>query len=509
MDIKDFVCRFKNYPILFIGTGFSLRYLHRSYSWDELLKKIAFELYDDNEHYYDLKAESRNDNGTYDFSLIAEKLEVLFNEIVKTDRTGKFKTVNDIFYDKMSQGIQYSRFKIYIVELLNNIQQKVELDDELSILKKAMKNVSSIITTNYDKFIECCFNFQPLIGNDIMLSNPYGSLYKIHGCIDHPDKIIITKSDYNNFETKYELIRAQLLSLFIHNPIIFIGYNIGDENIKKLLKTIFTYVEPNSEQAKSIRSNFLLIEHDANSQNTDVVEHDIEIDGFLPIRINKLKTDNFSAIYEAITKLQLAISAMDIRKVQTVIKDILEGGDIKVRITEDIDALENKDKVLVIGSPKTVTYYTRATDYITNYFRIIEDANEDELKLIDKLQIQSSQYFPIFAFLHIYPSIQRVERLKKSQIDKLKAKLKKIKNTSCINSHTHIEEIDSDENISSSNKIDAILYGILRGSISKGEAESFLQAFNDRNETAYRKLICAYDYAYFSGGENLVSVLDI
>lgn len=83
------------------------------------------------------------------------------------------------------------------------------------------------------------FEFNPLIGNDILLSNPYGSVYKIHGCVSDSNNIIITREDYDNFNNKYELIRAQLLSIFIHNPIIFIGYSISDSNIKSLLKTIF------------------------------------------------------------------------------------------------------------------------------------------------------------------------------------------------------------------------------------------------------------------------------
>jgi len=509
MEIKDFICRFKNHPILFIGTGFSLRYLQESYSWEDLLKKISFDLYGEYEHYFDLKAESINSNGSYDFSLIAEKLEKEFNEISKKERTGIFKKVNDIFYENMAKGFQYSRFKIYIVELLRNVSEKPEMQHELSILKRAMKNVGSIITTNYDKFIETCFDFQALIGNNIILSNPYGSLYKIHGCIDYPDKIIITKSDYMNFETKYELIRAQLLSLFIHNPIIFLGYNIGDENIKKLLKTIFTYVEPNSMQAELIRSNFLLIEYEASSQNTIVVEHDIEIEGFSPIRINRLKTDNYSSLYDSISRLQPAISAMDIRKVQTVIKDILEGGDIKVRITEDIEALDNKDKVLVIGSPKTVTYYMRATDYLSNYFKIIDNSNDDEIRLIDRLSIQSNQYFPVFGFSCIYPSIQRVEKLKKTQITKLKAKLSLISHSPCINPHKHIDDINLDSNISSSSKMDALLYSILKGNINQIEARDFLETFEDKNATHYRMLICAYDYAFYHGDENLINTLGI
>lgn len=43
---------------------------------------------------------------------------------------------------------------------------------------------------------------------------------------------------------------------------------------------------------------------------------------------------------------------MDIRKVQSVVKKIYSGGDIKVSITENLDELKNSDKVLVIGSTK-------------------------------------------------------------------------------------------------------------------------------------------------------------
>lgn len=104
----------------------------------------------------------------------------------------------------------------------------------------------------------------PLIGNDILLSNPYGSVYKIHGCVDKPESIIITENDYKSFRERYELIRAQLLSLFIHNPIIFLGYNLGDDNIKTLLKTIFSYVDVNSD----ISEKFVIIFLSWNTKKT-------------------------------------------------------------------------------------------------------------------------------------------------------------------------------------------------------------------------------------------------
>jgi hypothetical protein len=183
-----------------------------------------------------------------------------------------------------------------------------------------------------------------------LLSNPYGSVYKIHGCVSDIQNIIITEEDYERFDKRYELIRAQLLSLFIHNPIIFIGYSISDVNIKNILKTIFMCIEPSSKDAERIRKNFLLVEHQKDSISEEIREHDIDIEGFGTIRINKRKTDNYEIIYKSLSNLHLSVSAMDVRKVQDVFKEIKTGGEIKVGITDDLETLKNGEKVLAIGS---------------------------------------------------------------------------------------------------------------------------------------------------------------
>lgn len=313
MLLKDFINRFRNHPVLFVGTGLSLRYLINSYSWDSLLEKIAFEFTGSKEYYHDLKFEYKRNNG-YDYASIASVIEKDFNESVKKDRNGKFKAINDQFYSYMETGRNVSRFKIFLASLLEHLVYKDDINMELGEFRKVRKNIGSVVTTNYDNLIEDLFEFIPLVGNNILLSNPYGAVYKIHGCVSEPEKIIVTAQDYSMFENKYELIRAQLLSLFIHNPVIFLGYSISDVNIKAILKTIFTYVEQDSLLAEKIRSNFLLVEHDEGSTNLNVTEHDIDIEGFPTIRINKLKTDNYIDLYKELASLNLPISAMDIKK---------------------------------------------------------------------------------------------------------------------------------------------------------------------------------------------------
>lgn len=499
MKIGQFVKKYENHPILFAGTGLSLRYLENSYSWESLLKKICHDIKDNDEFFLNLKNKYYNPvTRICDFASLANELETEFDKILIEDRNGKFKDVNDEFFKLMETNKNASRLKIYISKLLSDLKTKDEMQLEIEKMKKTRKNISCIITTNYDCLLEKIFEFIPLIGNDIMLSNPYGSIYKIHGSVNYPEQIIITKDDYDRFENKYELIRAQLLSLFIHNPIIFMGYSISDANIKKILKTIFDYVDINTELAKKIRNNFLLVEYDENSQSDEVMEYDIVIDD-IRICINRIKTNDFGVIYDEIEKLKLPISAMDIRKVQTIVNNIYSGSKDapKVMITEDLNDLKNNDMVLAIGTDKTIQYEFRTTsEMMSEYFNILEEANYQLLDLIDKQTIQSSQYFPIFAFSNINKNIAKTNDLKNNQKNKIESILLRIDENHKIKFNT-IDDILTDESISASRQIDTIIWNFIYNNLNVDDVELYLRNYPEKNTTEYRKLLCVYDmYKY-------------
>lgn len=502
MNIQDFIGQYRNHPVLFIGAGVSLRYLNNAFTWDGLLKHIAFELKGNNEFFLDIKAACR-ENGKYDYTKVATKLEQEFNKVLGEDRNGKFKEINDVFYQEMENENCLSRFKIYISELVKQLDYREEMREELSELKKIRKNIGSVITTNYDKLVEDVFGFEELVGNDILLSNPYGSVYKIHGCCVDPSKVIITEDDYRQFDEKYELIRAQLLSIFIHNPIIFLGYNIGDENIKSLLKTIFTYVEPNSKDAERIRNNFLLVEYEQGLMSHEISAHDIDLEGFATIRINKLKTDDFQAIYKSLSNLNLPVSAMDIRKVQSIVKDIYSGASddndsIKVSITDDIDSLSNGDKILVIGSAKNTTYQHRsASSFATEYFEIIDESNHQLLRVIDEINIPTPQWFPVCGFITILPDLSKRNVLKDQQVKKISDYLRGQPGT-VETDHDSLQKIFDDENVTRANELNAIMWSTWNGKVPLDEVEAFLRQMPDKKGTGYKRLLCAYDYKRYS-----------
>ncbi|WP_205961212.1 hypothetical protein [Psychromonas sp. SP041] len=138
MNIQEFIGQYHNHPVLFVGAGVSLRYLDNAHTWDGLLKQISFELKGNNEFYLDIKAECR-DNDKYDYTKVAAKLEEVFNTNLGQDRHGKFEVINDIFYREMEKENYLSRFKIYISQLVSELNYKEDKKEELAELKKFVK----------------------------------------------------------------------------------------------------------------------------------------------------------------------------------------------------------------------------------------------------------------------------------------------------------------------------------------------------------------------------------
>lgn len=258
------------------------------------------------------------------------------------------------------------------------------------------------------------------------------------------------------------------------------------------MKTIFSYVNVNTALAKKIRDNFLLVEYAPDNQSIEITEHDIDIEGMATIRINKIKTDNYTAIYDALSKLVLPVSAMDIRKVQKVWNTIKSGGEIKVNITENIDELKNEDMVLAVGSEKTVKYeFQTKTEMIQNYFKIVDEANSQLISLLNKQVISTRERFPIFAFSSICENLINVDKYKSRQIDKIIDDLKRYVRD-CENNYTSITDITN--NLADWKVIGGIMYAVMEDNISLSELKKYLEDNAGRCDTDFRKLLCLYDY---------------
>ena len=521
MDISEFILKFKTHPVLFIGAGISKRYYEGAYSWGDLLEKIASDLYGSNRLYLDLKHHAIDSEGGCDLPKLASRLsqkidEKLESQLQSGPSLSDFESsINEAFYNSVQLGEQTSRLKIWVKELLSPLVICSSKRGEISLLREACKNVASIVTTNYDTFIEGELNFSPLIGNKILLSNPYQSVYKIHGCLTNPASIILTDEDYKQFDNRYELIQAQLISLFIHNPIIFMGYGIQDENIQKLLSRIFSYVTPESELGKRVADNFLCVQFEEGSENTEVVRevfHIQQAGAQIDISLNVLKTDDFASLYKALAKLQLPVEAIHLKRVERAFHKIKLGGEIAVKLVGDLENVDNRELVLAIGprDRMAVSLVYQAAEAIKNYFEITEEFKSEMVILTDN--VSQKMFFPAKGIAHVFKEMKKAERLCHWQSVNLEKERDRIRTPNYWDDELKsINDILDADTIPPSYKRRAIFYAVQQDKIELSDLRSYLlrklaimragvskEEMNDLEKTEVRKLLCLYDEKKYS-----------
>lgn len=331
-EISSIVSDFKQLPYLFVGTGFSMRYSDAP-SWDTLLKNIWLTMNGDNENKY-----KKFVNG------VAYELKIDNSDINEEERKYRLnpqlatriqKQFNNKFYhdDKFDENVfnkdeidiildnKYDPFKFYVSKQTKDlsIDKSKEEFNEIPYIINNQNKIAGIITTNYDHLLEKLFvDFDVTVGQDNMLTsntNNIFEIFKIHGSADKPNSIVITQEDYDYFKNKLKYLSAKLLTLFVEHPIIFIGYGIGDLNIRSILSEIAECLDKN--QLEEIKNNFIFI-NPAFGEEECIKSKEID---FLDKRIimTEITLDNFSELFQALGKIKSSMPVKLIRKMQDMI----------------------------------------------------------------------------------------------------------------------------------------------------------------------------------------------
>lgn len=232
-DITNTVQEFGVQPILFVGSGLTKRYMGGP-SWEELLSYLANKC-------------STIDKGLgfYKQSLghpidIGQEFSKLYQDWAWAAGNNEFP--KEMFGDNVNK---HSYIKYKISEFFKNIKPPsisgltIAYHQEIEALSKIRPH--AIITTNYDEMLEMVFpDYERIIGQQILKGQQVciGELYKIHGCVTEHDSLIFTKDDYDEWQKKKKFLSAKLLTFFNEHPLIFIGYNAGDPNIRAILSDI-------------------------------------------------------------------------------------------------------------------------------------------------------------------------------------------------------------------------------------------------------------------------------
>ena len=116
-----------------------------------------------------------------------------------------------------------------------------------------------------------------------------GEIYKIHGCAMKPNSLVLTSDDYNDYENRNPYLAAKLLTLFIENPVIFIGYSLDDPNIQSILKSIIKCLT--KDKVEKLKDRLIFCQWTDEEIEPQITDSTLLIsDTVIPIKLIKLNS---------------------------------------------------------------------------------------------------------------------------------------------------------------------------------------------------------------------------
>ena len=338
-EVRELITRAGGSPFLFIGSGFSRRYIGLE-DWRGLLSKFCEDLNDF--EYYLASANGKLEKAA---SLMAADFHKVWWKHEKFSNSRES-------YKHLAIDVN-SALKIEISNYLRdlNIEDKInrEYTDEINLIKSL--NVDGIITTNWDQLLEELFpEYKVYVGQgQLLFSNPQSiaEIYKIHGSVEDPHSLVLTEDDYKEFDRKNPYLVAKLITIFIEHPIIFIGYAVNDPHISDLIFEIASCLS--DEKLDDFSKNLIFLRR-SNGAGDLIETVNFARDG-RALAATVLKTDDFSKVYAVIAEKKRKIPARILRYCKEQMFELVRSSnpDEKLAVV-DIDELDQKEDVeFVVG----------------------------------------------------------------------------------------------------------------------------------------------------------------
>jgi hypothetical protein len=398
--IAEHFSNFNAAPFLFIGSGMSRRYIGVQ-TWYHLLEHMHQRLKLPKPFGYYV-TNSPGEAGT-DLPKLASSMGVEFSEMWWT--LPAFEQSRNAYAE--SAKTPYSPLKYEITKYLAERGDTPDpsLAKEIELLSRSQ--IDGIITTNWDKFLESVFpDFKPYIGQEELIFSEVmsvGEIYKIHGSVQNPESLLLTKEDYDVFHERNPYLASKLLNIFMEHPIIFMGYSLEDTNIQQILKAIMKILK--RENASKLADRLIFCKWSPDATTPTITGSSLYIgDTMLPIKLVTLS--DYSAILEPLTEIKRRIPVKLLRHMKNMIYDFVKdtNNKSKLYVAGDLDELsktENGEFVYGIGIREQIhTKGIKGIDARDLMRDVILDTGlpaADVCKLV--LATTNNQYMPYFKHL--------------------------------------------------------------------------------------------------------------
>jgi hypothetical protein len=398
-DIEETVTRANCQPVIFAGTGLSIRYFGAP-SWDGLLETIVEDC-DSLGQEYGFYRQTREPTEVGQF-LSEEYAEWAWSEYADYDEDDDETELPDWsknLFDYENDRDVFLKAKIAdhlrektpeTVDDLNEetVHEDISLDDalrEIELLQEIQPH--AVITTNYDRFFEAIFNekvtddnllddnrvgsagfnrdeeidpedipsYRVVVGEQVLRTRyrNIGEILHIHGSVSEPESLVLTEDDYHEFNNRRRYLSSKMLTYFAEHPLLIVGYRPDDPNVQQVL----TWADEVLSDDHSITEDIYFLRWDEEVEDRDEYprEHDIILDDGSHLRVKSVVADDFKWVFEAFAEGdELAVDPRYLRSLLAQTYDVVSskssGGEVV-----DVDRLE--DVATDQGELRTVLGY--------------------------------------------------------------------------------------------------------------------------------------------------------
>src|SRR5207244_10478713 len=97
--------------------------------------------------------------------------------------------------------------------------------------------VTEAVTTNYDRLFETAWESQGYEATVLPYRLHPGAgrwLLKLHGCVTHPEDIILTRHDLAGRDRRDAALAGVVQTMLITRHMLFVGFSLGDEGFYQI-----------------------------------------------------------------------------------------------------------------------------------------------------------------------------------------------------------------------------------------------------------------------------------
>jgi len=225
----------------------------------------------------------------------------------------------------------------YYCNSFNRSKINDKIINEFTTLKNGEENhkilsrlgIDTYWTTNYDKLIERTLEDDGKIVDVKIVKEHFARyikkknavVYKMHGDKDSPHDAVITKDDYDYYNTKRELFSTALRGDLLSRKFLFLGFSFDDPNLDFILSRIKILLEEHTPNHycffKEIsRSNYqdisLSEEQNQKNFNYDEVKQKLKIADLNRYGINAIMIKDYPVITSILSEIEMRIKRKNI-----------------------------------------------------------------------------------------------------------------------------------------------------------------------------------------------------